>query len=257
MESMTLSKQLAKISRNRKMSKILLVEDNQNAVKRIAEYIAQISAELKVISFSEAGEALRYARENEISLFILDIQLEDYKGTHLAKQIRELPEYKYTPIIFETALAGEELSAYRDVKCYSFLIKPFGKEEFTAAFCDAMGLSEQINRQGKTIRIEQKQFILEYTAADIVYIEAFGKKLVIHTNNRMSGIKEDTVSGYTLAGMMALLQGASFVQCHKSYLVNTAHIDRIDKSGRRIFLKGFTDSIPVGNKYQSMLWGES
>lgn len=257
MESMTLSKQLTKISRNRKMSKILLVEDNRNAVKRIAEYIAHISAELKVISFSEAGEALRYARENEISLFILDIQLEDYKGTHLAKQIRELPEYKYTPIIFETALAGEELSAYRDVKCYSFLIKPFGKEEFIAAFCDAMGLSEQINRQGKAIRIEQKQFILEYTAADIVYIEAYGKKLVIHTNNRLTGMKEDTVSGYTLAGMMALLQEASFVQCHKSYLVNTAHIERIDKSGRKIFLKGFTDSIPVGNKYQSMLWGES
>ena len=74
------------------MGKILLVEDNQNAVKRIAGYIGNISPELKVISFSEAGEALRYARENEVSLFILDIQLEDYKGTHLAKQIRELPE---------------------------------------------------------------------------------------------------------------------------------------------------------------------
>ena len=144
------------------MSKILLVEDNPDAVKRIIRYINKIFAELDVVSFPEAGDALQYAKANDVSLFILDIQLEDYKGTSLAKQLRELPEYKYTPIIFETALAGEELSAYRDVKCYSFLVKPFGEEEFVTAFRDALGLSKQMSQQAKTIQIEQKQFILEY-----------------------------------------------------------------------------------------------
>ncbi len=166
-----------------------------------------------------------------------------------------MPEYKYTPIIFETALAEEELSAYRDVKCYSFLIKPFGEEEFAVAFRDALGLSKQMNQQAKTIQIEQKQFILEYAVQDIAYIEAFGKKLVIHTSSRLSGIKEDTISGYTLSGLLALLDDPAFVQCHKSYVVNKSHIEKIDKSGRKIFLKGFTDTIPIGNKYQAELWG--
>ena len=166
------------------MSKILLVEDNPNAAKRIIRYINKTFAELDVVSFPEAGEALQYAKANDVSLFILDIQLEDYKGTSLAKQLRELPEYKYTPIIFETALAGEELSAYRDVKCYSFLVKPFDEEEFAAAFRDALGLSKQVNQQAKTIQIEQKQFILEYAAQDIAYIEAFGKNLVIRSEER-------------------------------------------------------------------------
>lgn len=196
------------------MSKILLVEDNPDAVKRIIRYINKIFAELDVISFPEAGDALQYAKANDVSLFILDIQLEDYKGTSLAKQLRELPEYKYTPIIFETALAGEELSAYRDVKCYSFLVKPFGEEEFVTAFRDALGLSKQMSQQAKTIQIEQKQFILEYVTQDIAYIEAFGKKLVIHTISRLSGIKEDTISGYTLSGLLALLDDPAFVQCH-------------------------------------------
>ena len=129
-----------------------------------------------------------------------------------------MPEYKYTPIIFETALAGEELSAYRDVKCYSFLVKPFGEEEFVTAFRDALGLSKQMSQQAKTIQIEQKQFILEYVTQDIAYIEAFGKKLVIHTSSRLSGIKEDTISGYTLSGLLALLDDPAFVQCHKSYI---------------------------------------
>ena len=241
--------------RNCNMGKVLLVEDNISAVKKIVRYIGNISADLEIHSVSEAGEALQYAIANDVSLFILDIQLGDYKGTSLAKQLRELPEYKYTPIIFETALAGEELSAYRDVKCYSFLVKPFGEEEFVTAFRDALGLSKQMNQQAKTIQIAQKQFILEYVTQDIAYIEAFGKKLVIHTGSRLSGIKEDTISGYTLSGLLALLDDPAFVQCHKSYVVNKSHIEKIDKSGRKIFLKGFTDTIPIGNKYQAELWG--
>lgn len=237
------------------MGKVLLVEDNISTVKKLVGYISNISADLEVHSVSEAREALQYAKQNDISLFILDIQLEDYKGTSLAKQLRELPEYKYTPIIFETALAGEELSAYRDLKCYSFLVKPFCEEEFTTAFRDALGLSKQMNRQPKTIQIEQKQFILEYSAQDIAYIEAFGKKLVIHTISRLAGVKEDTISGYTLSGLLALLNDPVFVQCHKSYVVNKSHIEKIDKSGRKIFLKGFADTIPIGNKYQAELWG--
>ena len=95
------------------MSKILLVEDNPDAVKRIIRYINKIFAELDVVSFPEAGDALQYAKANDISLFILDIQLEDYKGTNLAKQLRELPEYKYTPIIFEKTSKNSDMTWQR------------------------------------------------------------------------------------------------------------------------------------------------
>ena len=57
--------------------------------------------------------------------------------------------------------------------------------------------------------------------------------------------------------MLALLEGGPFVQCHKSYIVNRDYIDRIDKAGRKIYLKGFTEVVPVGNKYQAGLWGEA
>lgn len=74
------------------MSKILLVEDNPDAVKRIIRYINKIFAELDVVSFPEAGDALQYAKANDISLFILDIQLEDYMsvGTRTAVPLQYL-----------------------------------------------------------------------------------------------------------------------------------------------------------------------
>lgn len=55
------------------MSKVLLVEDNTSAVKKIVRYIDNISADLEVHSVSEAGEALQYAKANDVSLFILSV----------------------------------------------------------------------------------------------------------------------------------------------------------------------------------------
>lgn len=235
------------------MAKILLVEDNPAAVKRIKQFIGKID-KLHIISVcGEANIAYSLSQKEKFDLFILDIQLADYKGTSLAKQLRSLPEYKYTPIIFETALAGEELTAYRDVKCYSFLIKPYSETEFQTAFCEALGLSSKLLQEDKHIQIEQKQFILDYSVAEIAYIEAFGKKVIIHINSRILGIKEDTISGYTLSGMVSLINEPTFVQCHKSYAVNIAHIEKIDKSERLISLKGFAEKIPVGNKFQSAI----
>lgn len=53
------------------MSKVLLVEDNTSAVKKIVRYIDNISADLEVHSVSEAGEALQYAKANDVSLLSL------------------------------------------------------------------------------------------------------------------------------------------------------------------------------------------
>lgn len=236
------------------MNKILLVEDNENTVKRLTQYIKHVAPDLEIIVFPGAGDAYRYAKKVMISVFIVDIQLTDYKGTSLVKQLRALPKYKYTPIIFETALAGEELSAYRDLRCYGFLIKPFDETEFQVVFCDALGLSSQLKDTTKTIQIEQKQFILEYDIQDIVFLEAYGKQVIIHTNSKRLGKKADTISGYTLSGLYAKINDPSFVQCHKSYIVNKNHIERINKTDRQIILQGFDASIPVGSKYQCGLW---
>ncbi len=217
------------------------------------QYISEVDGTNTILSFSKAGEGLQYAKQEAVDLFILDIQLLDYKGTSLAKQIRAIPEYIYTPIIFATALAGEELLAYREIKCYSFLIKPFSKEEFKRTFCDALGLSKQIKNTSKTIRIEQKRFVFDYEINNIIYIESFGKQVVIHTkDNSIDG--GDTISGYSLLKILELIDNPAIVQCHKSFIVNSTYISYIDKQQRLIHLKGSAVPIPIGNKYQSALF---
>ena len=100
------------------MGLILLVEDEPGAAALLRRYIENSSDGHRLAVFGKAAEALSFAAQNKVDLFILDIQLLDYRGTELARQLRALPEYRFTPILFTTELAGEELSAYREIKCY-------------------------------------------------------------------------------------------------------------------------------------------
>lgn len=146
------------------------------------------------------------------------------------------------------------MNAYRDVNCYGYLIKPFSEDEFGGVFRKAIGLSSSLSHTSKTIRVDQKQFIFEYDVSDIVYMESFGKKVVIHTYNPRLGVKQDTISGYSLMKLLEMV-GDDFVQCHKSYIVNRKHIEQINKSDRVIVMKKCEARIPVGNKFQPAVWG--
>lgn len=238
------------------MSNILLVEDDKSTVALLKQYIFECDSTCNVIVSTQAAEALQYAKNQKVDLFVLDIQLTDYKGTSLAKQLRSIPEYKYTPIVFATALAGEEIMAYRETQCYSFLIKPFSKAEFKKTFYDALGMSKQIHSVPKTIRIEQKQFVFEYEIINIVYIESFGKRVVIHTRRTATTLHEDTISGYSLLRLLELAPDSGIIQCHKSFLTNRSYIQKIDKQERVLYLKNCAAKIPIGDKYQHLLWGQ-
>lgn len=236
------------------MSHILLVEDQPGAVALMRRCIETDSSAHRLAAFAKAAEALSYAVKHTVDLFILDIQLLDYRGTELAKQLRALPEYRFTPILFTTELAGEELSAYREIKCYDFLVKPFTQTEFQKAFRSALAMGAQLQAAPEILRIEQKQFVFEYEMKTILYIESFGKKLLIHTAQSGTGEATDQISGHRLAQLLAMAPPGRLLQCHKSFLVNPAHICKIDKANRLLSLKGCQTPIPIGEKYQKAVF---
>lgn len=236
------------------MSHILLVEDEEASVTLIRQHIAELSPDHILAVFPKASEALRYASKNRIDLFILDIQLLDYRGTKLAKQLRSIPEYHFTPILFTTALAGEELAAYREIKCYDFLVKPFTRAEFQDAFREALAMGKCIQSAPAILRIEQKQFIFEYEIKDILYIESFGKKIVIHALRSQNTEGADSISGYSLAKLLLLTGPDKLIQCHKSFLINPDWTWKIDKGAHLLYLKHCKAAIPIGEKYQQNLF---
>lgn len=232
------------------MSRILLVEDEASSVALIRKYVGNSSAEHNLTAYSKAAEALAYAGKNKVDLFVLDIQLLDYRGTELARQLRTMPEYRFTPILFTTELSGEELNAYREIKCYDFLVKPFTELEFQKAFLAALAMGAQIQEPLSILRIEQKQFLFEYEIRNILYIESFGKRILIHTAQDGGEEVTDQIAGYALSKLLALVPQGCMLQCHKSFLVNPDHICKIDKVNRLIYLTRCKAAIPIGEKYQ-------
>lgn len=237
------------------MGRILLVEDEPGSVALIQRYIENQSPEHCFAAFPKAAEALAYASKNKVDLFILDIQLLDYRGTELARQLRSMTEYRFTPILFTTELAGEELNAYREIKCYDFLVKPFTETEFQRTFQAALAMGAQMQEPPAILRIEQKQFLFEYAIKNILYIESFGKQLLIHTTQDGGTEVTDRISGYSLSKLLLLVPEGYMLQCHKSFLVNPNHIYKIDKANRLLHLTKCKATIPIGEKYQTNILG--
>lgn len=223
---------------------IAIVEDDSNISDLIYQTINEIYPNIKSVVFKNAKDALNYAKVNNIDIFLLDIQLNDYKGTLLAKEIREIDKYKYIPIVFITALANEELYAYRELKTYSFLTKPFTKYELSETLKDVIEYKKHLNPENKKLKIKQKLFIFEYDIKDILYIESFGKKLEIHLKKA-----SDIISGYSLKSILEIIDDTSFIQCHKSYIINKNYIEKIDKSKKIIYLND-SNKIPIGKKFE-------
>lgn len=228
---------------------VLLVEDDVNIQKLFKSAMDELKEPLHLYTSESSYHALQLAMESKMDLFIIDIQLTDYKGTDLAKQLRELETYTYTPMIFATALAGEELMAYRDLKCYHFLIKPFTKQEIKQVLQEAIAYKKHLSEPSRVIRIEQKGFILELQLERVMYFESFGKKVEIHIMDSDGKERIEVTSGYPLKRLKEMIQGDHFIQCHKSFIINKKYIYKIDKVNRSIHLTSLNREIPVGKKF--------
>lgn len=106
---------------------VLIIEDDIKIQGLLVKALQELEMKLQWTVTESAGEAYEFAQKTHFDFFIVDIQLVDYKGTDLVEQIRQLPSYKFSPIVFATAVISEELHAYRDLKCFYYLINLYTK----------------------------------------------------------------------------------------------------------------------------------
>ncbi len=229
------------------MKKIIIVEDELNIRSGLVKIVREIDEDITIFETGYAEEALEIAKREDLDLFFLDVQLEDYSGYELAKEIRELSEYKLTPIVFISAFHSIEMEAYRNVHCYSFIYKPFAKDDIRKVFQEIKtGLIS--SKDNKMIKFKEKEFTYLINQEDIIYIEAKNRKVFVKTQNEMA-----VFSYIPIAGIIQQLS-KDFVQCHKSYIINKSYIKRIDKLNSGVDLNNSDQMIPVGRKYKDELW---
>lgn len=231
------------------MSNVLIVEDEMITAKGLEAIIKSIDSQLKVDMTAYAREALSMAKSNDYDVFLLDIQLKDYSGFDLAHEIREIDKCKLTPIIFITAIPSRELMAFKQIHAYDYIIKPFKEEEVINSLETIIkyGINMDTKKEDKYLKLKQRDFSYLIRQDEIIYLEYKNRRLFIKT------IKDEfDISTYTLKQILKELEN-KFLQCHRGFIINTDYIEKIDKTEDNIYLKGISDTIPIGRAFKESI----
>lgn len=227
------------------MKKVLILEDKKENIGCLVNIIRDMGKEIEIYETTETGKAYQIALEKNVDVFLLDIVLKpekvgDMSGMVFADRIRQVEKYKFTPIIFLTALGDPELHAYKELHCYGYLTKPYNKEKLTKLLEEALTF-EQHKEDNKYIYFKKDGIFFAKKMQDIVYIKSSAGKMFIKTTK-----DELEISYKSNSQVIKELDSEDFIKCNRSVLVNKAFIASIDSTNRYIQLKDGYGTLEIG-----------
>ncbi len=215
---------------------IAICDDDAAQVGALKKLLLERDSRTVILEYGSAEQFLFGYADRPCDLLLLDIEMGGMNGMELAKSLRAKGDM--LPIIFITGYADYIGDGY-DVEALHYLLKPLDSRKLFAVLdrCES-------RRPANRVIFECGGESVCVNADDIEYLEAFGKK----TQVTLGSGKELLCSCGLSAAAGRLSEG--FVQCHRSYVVNIAHIHSISGtevtlgSGRRIPLsRRLSDSV--------------
>ena len=107
---------------------IVCVDDYPIMLKWISSNIRQILPDAVIGAFSNASEALAYARQNGCDVLLTEIELGGVDGLTLAKEIKKLNS-KVNIIFLTVCDEKEHAKEVIRIKPSGYLVKPANKEQ--------------------------------------------------------------------------------------------------------------------------------
>lgn len=200
------------------MLRIALVDDDEADQDRVRD--------LAVRYFDGDDGALRFSRFRDgedflqdyrpiYDLVFLDIEMERMNGLECARRLRSID--REVLLIFTTNMAQYAASGY-DVDALGYLVKPLRYYSFALAMRRVEDVLDR--RRGRVLWLSGKDgdSKVAVPSRDLLFVEVRKHELSFHTT---SGTYTSWGSLKECAG---LLDGLSFYQSNRYYLVNLAHV---------------------------------
>lgn len=231
------------------MKTVLIVEDNVRSMEMLVKIIENLRTDVEIKTASSQEEAAILAMKFNIDLFMLDIILNasnpgDVSGMKFAEYIRTLQKYKYTPIIFITALEDPELHAYSDLHCYYYVEKPYDVEKVSSVISEALEFPA-VHNEPQNIFFRKDGILYKKEISEILYIENSRAGQTVYCSN--GNLKLPYKPNYKILEELA---SDKFIQCSRYHIINYDYIDKIDTVNRYILLKGVKTPIEIGNSFK-------
>jgi DNA-binding LytR/AlgR family response regulator len=196
-------------------------------------------------SLADGIAGLAYFREgNQVDVLFLDIEMPHLSGLDLLRALPNPPE-----VVITTARQDFAVDAF-ELRVTDYLVKPFEFARFTQAVQRVGGRSGSASvprppadaaaATDLFVKVNSKMVRINFD--EVLYVEALSDYVNIVT------AKHKYIVYTTLKAMETRLgQFPNYVRVHRSYLLNTQHIESIEDNTAN--LKG-GHFVPIGKSYQ-------
>jgi two-component system, LytTR family, response regulator len=208
--------------------KVIIIDDEPLARGIVKEYLQSYPEVDLAAECSDGFEGIKAIQQHQPDLIFLDIQMPKINGFEMLELIENPPAVIFTTAFDEFAIKAFESNAV------DYLLKPFSKERFEKAIQKYLQHSnntstQQVIEAAASSPLQQNRIVVKDSnkikiipVNKIHYLEAADDYVKIITGEG-SFLKKRTMNFFEQS-----LSAYHFVRIHRSYLVNTQLITRID-----------------------------
>ncbi|MBF9143071.1 LytR/AlgR family response regulator transcription factor [Hymenobacter properus] len=225
-----------------------IIDDDE--INRLTlEHYIELTPDLKLVaSLSDGIAGLTYFREgNKVDVLFLDIEMPHLSGLELLRVLTDPPE-----VIITTARQDFAVDAF-ELRVTDYLVKPFEFARFTQAVQRVQARASHSASASATpaapeapanadlfVKVNSRMVRINFD--DVLYVEALSDYVNIVTP------KQKYIVYTTLKALETRLAPfPNFIRVHRSYLLNTQHIESIEDNTANLRGGHF---VPIGKSYQ-------
>lgn len=201
---------------------ILLCDDDGVFLQRMADAVLgqPVPEGISVAVTRSSSPAELSDRElSRFAILFLDIDMEQRSGMDIARRVRQLG--LDTIIIFVTNYPQFSLEGY-EVRAFRYLLKQELEQKLPAYYRDALA---ELSRGRRTLQFSVNGEPYSVPCKDILYLESNQRVIYLYTVNPLQA--GDHFYG-KLEDLTRELEPEGFLRIQKSYLVNMAHIRKLN-----------------------------
>jgi two-component system LytT family response regulator len=227
--------------------KVILIDDEPLARGIVKEYLHSYNDVGLVAECCDGFEGIKAIQQFQPDLIFLDIQMPKINGFEMLELIEKPPAVIFTTAFDEFAIKAFESNAV------DYLLKPFSKERFDKAIQKYLQQTNSVSTQqvietAASSPLQQNRIVVKdgnkikiIPVNKIHYLEAADDYVKIITADG-SFLKKRTMNFFEQS-----LGAYHFVRVHRSYIVNTQLITRIDvyEKDSHLILLSTGEKLPV------------
>lgn len=222
------------------MIKIALCDDNLKSIENIAKLMEaaiieiDLDAEITIVT-DDQSIVYNEIKNGNIDILFLDVDFQNTgkNGVELASELRKFNKEFY--LVFLTAHFEYSLLSFK-CKTFDYILKPITNSAITTVF---KRFKDEFTSTDNKLLVNIKKG-LSIRAKDILFIERKQNRTYIHTKNCTYD------SSISLNNIYKTLPHDMFLRNHRSYIVNTQAISKVNKKISKIFFDK-SISCPMGN----------